>query len=1012
MNETTTTLLADPRPFFGDLLQNLDSARKAYATTSLAGDDNEIRSLEDATVVLGTLEVVYSEMAKLLAAAPTLDSLFEKYFGPLRELNNREAMTEIALLDEYLFPRTEQWPLMVNTGFSAELAMSYREGFQDWARERLEAHTTTQETVKQRFDLKSSIGDLKCQCTQCLADYRTKLREEVMASQEKMIDEAEERLYDMVLTRSITDISNYVFNLRKNMERGINNVRSKFKRSSLNKIESEVKAIFRAKFAGTSPLGKVYREKLMVFFNTCLVEQGLKPEMINQGEYERFFLQQETGIWKPEGFLKKEFEKFTRSVMLLKRKDISSTILRDYLGQFWVHAEARKLNRKIIYHMGPTNSGKTYHAIEALVKAEKGCYLAPLRLLAAELFDTMNQKGATTTLLTGEEVIEIPGSTHFSSTIEMARLNERFDCAVIDEIQMLADPQRGWAWTRALVNLQADEVHLCGDRSVLELVKQILKLTGDTLEVKEYTRMTELKVMDDTLTLADLERGDALIVFSRRNALKFKADLENLDFKVSIVYGRLSPEVRREQARKFDFGETDIIVSTDAIAMGMNLPVQRIVFSALSKFIDNKEIPLTMSEIKQIAGRAGRFNRFPVGYTTTLNRVDSGLDRLNEALEYTLEQSTKAMVGPDLEIFKSVNSALEMNSLQVLSLSEFLRLFNTMSFERPFFCTDLKEMIELTEMVEQTDEDNNLSSTEIFGFACAPVNLGLVEHVQYFVYMLKHYVDNAPIFNESIDPNSDDIDYLETSIKCVELYQWLARHFDGKNFEFVETQLLENKAKAVERLNGLLSEKTTKTCSSCGCKLSMSSRFAICDNCFMARKNARRGGGGGERDRERGPREGAPREERGGRGGRDDRNKGGGRGGRDDRNRRGPPRNDQRPEQRSEKRPDNRQGEQAPRKDKPAPPAAPQRPVSPSSSGSEEPRLDLNALRKTTSSVTSRPPVGGKRAAAAFTGMGGGPAGGKSHRNKGGGNKTGGTNGKPGAPKFAPPKRPAPPEEE
>jgi ATP-dependent RNA helicase SUPV3L1/SUV3 len=979
MNETVTTLLADPRPFFGDLLQNLESARKAFVSTSLSEDEGvTVRTLEEATIVLGTLEVVYQEMSKLVNEHPSLESIFEKNFGSLREITSRDALFEVALIDEYLFPRTDQWPLNVQDGFSQELATSYRESFQGWAKEVLQDHLATQERIKTKFDFKLSSGDLKCQCVQCLGDYRTKLREEVMAQQEKMINDAEERLYDMVLTRSITDVSNYVFNLRKNMERGINNVRAKFKRSSLNKIESEVKAIFRAKFAGNSPLGKVYREKLMVFFNTCLVEQGLKPEMISPSEYERFFLQQETGIWKPEGFLKKEFEKFTRSVMLLKRKDISSTILRDYLGQFWVHAEARKINRKIIYHMGPTNSGKTYHAIQALTAAKKGCYLAPLRLLAAELFDTMNQKGAVTTLLTGEEVIEIPGSTHYSSTIEMARLNERFDCAVIDEIQMLADPQRGWAWTRALVSLQADEVHLCGDRSVLELVKQILKLTGDTLEVKEYNRMTELKVMDNTITLADLERGDALIVFSRRNALKFKADLENLDFKVSIVYGRLSPEVRREQARKFDFGETDIIVSTDAIAMGMNLPVQRIVFSALSKFIDNKEIPLTMSEIKQIAGRAGRFGRFPTGYTTTLNRVDGGLDRLQEALDTTLEQSTKAMVGPDLEIFKSVNSALEMNSLPVLSLSEFLRLFNTMSFERPFFCTDLKEMIEITEMVEQEDEHNKLSSTEIFGFACAPVNLGLIEHVQYFVWILKHYVDSAPIFSESIDFTSDDIDYLETSIKCVELYQWLSRHFAGKNFDFVEAKLLENKAKAVEKLNGLLSEKTTKSCASCGCKLSMSSRFAICDNCFMARKNARRGGGGmrseGRDDRPsyenngnrppREDREGSRRDDRGGR-----------------RRRKGFKGHQQ---QRDDRPRDDRPRDERPREDRPA---------RPEGSG-----LDLNTLRnnQNRSSVTSRPPTGGKRAASAFTGIGGGPAGGKSAKSRrGGGNaKSGAGSGK------------------
>jgi len=412
-----------------------------------------------------------------------------------------------------------------------------------------------------------------------------------------------------------------------------------------------------------------------------------------------------------------------------------------------------------------------------LCAAKKGCYLAPLRLLASELYDTMNSKGVKTTLLTGEEVVEIPDATHFSSTIEMAKLQQRFDCCVIDEIQMLTDPQRGWAWTRALVNIQADEIHLCGDHSVLELVKKILALCGDTLEIKEYTRMTELNVLNHQIPLTQMQKNDALIVFSRRNALRYKADLEELDFKVSIVYGRLSPEVRREQARKFDEGETDIMVSTDAIAMGMNLPVKRIVFSALSKFINDRENPLTFSEIKQIAGRAGRYKRFPVGEVTTLNRVEDGLRTLKDALAHHLGQSDKAMVGPDLDIFSSVNNALLANSLPTLKLSEFLRLFNTMTFQKPFYCVDMKEMIELAEMVEVADEDRTLSNAEIFGFACAPVNLGLIEHVQYYLWILNHYVDNQSIYNEPIDDSSDNIDYLETSIKCVELFQWLSRHF-------------------------------------------------------------------------------------------------------------------------------------------------------------------------------------------------------------------------------------------
>jgi ATP-dependent RNA helicase SUPV3L1/SUV3 len=840
MTEIPLKSLDLPERFFEELEAGLEISRKGFLSSTMMDEENySLRSTEDAKLLLGVFKSILKDLKKLLTDYPSLDSLFERSFGPVGEMVSREAIIEMCLVDLFLFPHRENYPLLVDGVFSSDLALSYQETFKAWCGQKKLEHEKTQDQVKNKFDLKLQSQDLKCQCIQCLGDYRTRLRETVFDQQTALIDQNEERLFELVLMRPISDIANRVFDLKKNLDKGINQVRHKFKRSSLNKLESEIKAHFRSKFSINSQLGKVYREKLMAYFNSILVDQGFKPELVSPEEYERFFMQLETNIWKPESFLSKEFERFIKAILALKRKDVSSGILREYLGQFWLHAEARKMNRHFVYHMGPTNSGKTYHAIERLCQAKKGSYLAPLRLLASELYDTMNNKGVKTTLLTGEEVVEVKDATHISSTIEMARLHEEFDCCVIDEIQMLTDPQRGWAWTRALIGLMSKEIHLCGDHTVLELVKKILSMTGDTLEVKEYKRMTELKIMEHPITLSELERGDALIVFSRRNALKYKADLENLDFKVSIVYGRLSPEVRREQARKFDMGETDIMVSTDAIAMGMNLPVQRIVFSALAKFVEEKEQPLTPSEIKQISGRAGRFKRFPVGYVTTLTRVEHGISILEEAIKFHLPQSERAMVGPDLEIYNSVNQALESHSLPVLTLSEFLRLFNTMTFSKPFYCTDLKEMIELAEMVEGADENKILTTAEVFGFACAPVNLGLVEHVQYYLWILNHYAKEQDVVAESIDVSNNDIDYLETAIKCVELFQWLSRHFDEKHFSFDEKKLLENKIQAVEKLNMLLSEKTTKKCSSCGCKLPTNTRFAICDACFNQRKKAR-----------------------------------------------------------------------------------------------------------------------------------------------------------------------------
>jgi ATP-dependent RNA helicase SUPV3L1/SUV3 len=843
---------------FAEIETNLDSSRKILLKGNIDQEPDEFRSLEEAKFILDILKNIALVSQELFQKHPSLESLFEKNYGKFSHFVSRENLVETCLKDDYLFVDAQEFPLDPEQSLDHELVQNYFLSYKDWVDEVSIKHTQTQDKLLNHFTLDLKQSQISCHCLKCSADYRAKLRDTIFKNQVEMIDKAEEELHELLLEQKISYCSDYVSKLKKRLDKSSAAVKYQLKRGSLNKLNSDVKAHLKRKFGYRSELGQVYKERLKTFFNGILDEQGHAQDLITDDEFERFFTQLNIGIWKTPQTLKREFEKLIRAVMAFKRKDISATILREYLGQFWVHADARKKKRKVIYHMGPTNSGKTYNAIEALSKANKGCYLAPLRLLASELFDTLNDKGCKTNLLTGEEVIEVQGATHYSSTIEMAKLNEEFDCVVIDEIQMITDPQRGWAWTRALVNINADEIHLAGDHSVFELVEKILKLTGDTLEVRSYDRKTSLTVMKEPIRLVDMEKNDTLIVFSRRNALKYKRDLENLNFKVSIVYGRLSPEVRREQARKFDEGETDIMVATDAIAMGMNLPIKRVVFSAVAKYYDGKEFPLSNSELKQIAGRAGRFQRFPEGFVTTLQKVEDGLETVEVALHHELKQKELAMVGPDLEIFRSVNLALEENNLKTLRLSEFLQLFNTMTFEKPFYCVDLKEMIELAEMVEDADKMEALTDAEIFGFACAPVNQGLMEHVQYYVWILNHFVGNNLITNEKIDVDSDDIDYLETAIKCVELYQWLARHFDNKNFSFDLDDLLGNKTLAIERLNSLLSEKISKKCSSCGCKLDDESKFNICETCFSQRRRSR-GGRPSFKDKGQGARRGKGR---------------------------------------------------------------------------------------------------------------------------------------------------------
>ncbi|XP_037055438.1 ATP-dependent RNA helicase SUPV3L1, mitochondrial isoform X2 [Peromyscus leucopus] len=150
------------------------------------------------------------------------------------------------------------------------------------------------------------------------------------------------------------------------------------------------------------------------------------------------------------------------------------------------YPEARAIQRKIIFHSGPTNSGKTYHAIQRYLSAKSGVYCGPLKLLAHEIFDKSNAAGVPCDLVTGEErqTVEPEGkqASHVSCTVEMCSVTTPYEVAVIDEIQMIRDSARGWAWTRALLGLCAEEVHLCGESAAIDLVTELLYTTGEEVE--------------------------------------------------------------------------------------------------------------------------------------------------------------------------------------------------------------------------------------------------------------------------------------------------------------------------------------------------------------------------------------------------------------------------------------------------------------------------------------------------------------------------------------------------
>ena len=274
---------------------------------------------------------------------------------------------------------------------------------------------------------------------------------------------------------------------------------------------------------------------------------------------------------------------------------------------------ARRRTRKLIAVLGPTNSGKTHDAFERLAVASSGVYLGPLRLLALEAFTRLNEEfGVRASLLTGEERRIVEGSRVTASTIEMLDPVREVEVAVIDEIQMLSDPDRGWAWTQAVVGANAREVWLLGASSAEPAIVALAARLGLTLEIRRKTRKHPLVVGEALASnpggaLRRAKPGDAFIVFSRRDALNLRDDLLGLGKSVACIYGALSPEVREREAHRFADGDADILVATDAIGMGLNLPIQRVVFTVVQKYDGVKRGDLSVSLLQQIGGRAGRF---------------------------------------------------------------------------------------------------------------------------------------------------------------------------------------------------------------------------------------------------------------------------------------------------------------------------------------------------------------------------------------------------------------------
>lgn len=348
--------------------------------------------------------------------------------------------------------------------------------------------------------------------------------------------------------------------------------------------------------------------------------------------------------------------------------------LSDYPNTF----PARSRARKLIAVLGPTNSGKTWEAFQRLTGAHSGYYLGPLRLLALEAFTRLNQEfGVVASLLTGEERRIVEGSRVTAATVEMMSPNKPVSVAVIDEIQMLSDPDRGWAWTQAVVGADADEVWMLGALSAEPALKALAARLGLPLEIRYKERKSPLVVGEPlgahpTMAIQQARPGDAFIVFSRRDALNLRDDLLAQKKSVACIYGALSPEVREREAARFANGEADILVATDAIGLGLNLPIQRVVLTSVQKYNGEERTELPVPLLQQIAGRAGRYgHQSECGIVAGLTPAEHDVvQRLMRAKQEALPE-TGFQIAPSWEYLEKIADMAGDTRLEAL-LSLFL----------------------------------------------------------------------------------------------------------------------------------------------------------------------------------------------------------------------------------------------------------------------------------------------------------------------------------------------------
>ena len=313
--------------------------------------------------------------------------------------------------------------------------------------------------------------------------------------------------------------------------------------------------------------------------------------------------------------------------------------------------------QKIIALLGPTNTGKTYVAIEKMLEYSNGIFGLPLRLLAREVYDKCVKKVGLdkVALITGEEKIIPSNADYFICTVESMPKDKLVEFVAIDEIQMCADRERGHIFTERMLESRGTKLTMFLGSQVME---KIISELVENVEFEKKERYSNLSY-SGIKKISRLDRKVAIIAFSIEEVYAIAELVRRQKGGAAVIMGSLSPKTRNSQVGLYQSGDVDYLIATDAIGMGLNMDIKEIYFSNLKKFDGKKTRRLNLIEMSQIAGRAGRYKN-DGGFGTTGDCESLNSDEIEKIEKHEL---------PDTKTIFWRNSKLNFENPEKLILS-------------------------------------------------------------------------------------------------------------------------------------------------------------------------------------------------------------------------------------------------------------------------------------------------------------------------------------------------------